>query len=52
MKNALFISYYFPPSGGGGVKRPTKFVKYLHKYNFTNFEINWLMEEGHINEKK
>lgn len=26
--------------------------KYLHKYNFTNFEINWLMEEGHINEKK
>lgn len=34
MKKALFIAYYFPPSGGGGVKRPTKFVKYLSKYNW------------------
>lgn len=40
-KNALFISYYFPPSGGGGVKRPTKFVKYLHMHHWrvTGFTV-------------
>ena len=25
----LFISYLFPPVGGGGVQRSSKFVKYL-----------------------
>ena len=25
----LVVSYYFPPSGGAGVQRPTKWVKYL-----------------------
>ena len=29
MKKVLFISYFFPPIGGGGVIRVTKFVKYL-----------------------
>ena len=29
MKNVLFICYYFPPMGMGGVQRPAKFVKYL-----------------------
>jgi glycosyltransferase involved in cell wall biosynthesis len=29
MKNVLFISYYFPPMGMGGVQRSAKFVKYL-----------------------
>ncbi len=29
MKRALIISYYFPPSGGPGVQRVLKFVKYL-----------------------
>ena len=29
MKNVLIISYYWPPSGGAGVQRWLKFVKYL-----------------------
>lgn len=29
MKRVLFVSYYFPPSGGAGVQRVLKFVKYL-----------------------
>jgi hypothetical protein len=28
-KKVLFIAYYFPPMGMGGVQRATKFVKYL-----------------------
>ena len=33
MKRALIISYYWPPSGGPGVQRWLKFVKYLPEYN-------------------
>ena len=29
-KRVLFISYAFPPVGGAGVQRVTKFIKYLH----------------------
>jgi glycosyltransferase involved in cell wall biosynthesis len=29
MKKILFITYYWPPSGGPGVQRSLKFVKYL-----------------------
>lgn len=29
MKRVLFITYYWPPSGGAGVQRGLKFVKYL-----------------------
>ena len=28
----LIIAYYFPPVGGGGVQRTTKFVKYLRHF--------------------
>ena len=28
-RKVLFIAYHFPPSGGGGVQRSLKFVKYL-----------------------
>ena len=28
-RRVLFVSYFFPPLGGAGVQRPTKFVKYL-----------------------
>jgi hypothetical protein len=34
MKKALIISYYFPPSGGPGVQRVLKFVKYLTLYGW------------------
>ena len=29
MKKVLIITYYWPPSGGAGVQRWLKFVKYL-----------------------
>ncbi len=33
MKKVLIITYYWPPSGGAGVQRWVKFVKYLYKLN-------------------
>lgn len=33
-KKVLFISYFFPPLGGGGVLRVTKFVKYLGDFGW------------------
>lgn len=32
MKKLLIITYYFPPSGGAGVQRVLKFVKYLRDF--------------------
>lgn len=32
MTKALIITYYWPPSGGSGVQRWLKFVKYLRKF--------------------
>ena len=29
----LVVTYYYPPSGGAGVQRPTKWVKYLPESN-------------------
>jgi len=33
-KTALFIAYNFPPHGGSGVQRSTKFVKYLREFGW------------------
>ncbi len=33
-RNVLFISYAYPPTGGGGVQRSVKFVKYLPKFGW------------------
>jgi len=33
LKKVLIITYYWPPSGGGGVQRWVKFAKYLRKFN-------------------
>lgn len=35
MEKILVITYYWPPSGGGGVQRWVKFTKYLPKFNYT-----------------
>lgn len=34
MKRVLLISYYFPPSGGPGVQRTLKFVRYLPEFGW------------------
>lgn len=34
VKRVLFIAYIFPPHGGGGVQRTTKFLKYLPQYGW------------------
>jgi hypothetical protein len=34
-KYVLFITYYFPPAGGPGVQRVTKFIKYLQDFGWT-----------------
>ena len=34
MKRLLVLSYYFPPSGGPGVQRILKFVKYLPEFGW------------------
>lgn len=34
MKKALFLAYYYPPYGGGGVQRTTKYVKYLNEHGW------------------
>ena len=33
-RRVLFISYAFPPTGGGGVQRAVKFAKYLSSYGW------------------
>jgi len=34
MKDVLIITYYWPPSGGSGVQRWLKFVKYLPQFGY------------------
>ncbi|HHH53500.1 MAG TPA: glycosyl transferase family 1, partial [Bacteroidetes bacterium] len=34
MKKVLIITYYWPPSGGAGVQRWVKFVKYLRDFDW------------------
>src|SRR5258706_9576879 len=36
-KNVLIITYYWPPSGGSGVQRWLKFVKYLPQFGWTPY---------------
>lgn len=40
MKKVLFIAYYFPPIGGSGTQRPTKFVKYLPEFGWQPYVIS------------
>ena len=34
LKRVLIITYYWPPSGGGGVQRWLKFAKYLPEFGW------------------
>jgi hypothetical protein len=34
LKNVLFLAYHFPPTGGAGVQRSVKFVRYLPEFGF------------------
>ena len=34
MKRVLFLAYFFPPIGGGGVQRSVKSVRYLPRYDY------------------
>jgi glycosyltransferase involved in cell wall biosynthesis len=34
VRHLLIVSHFFPPMGGGGVQRVTKFVKYLHEFGW------------------
>ncbi|MEX1054716.1 MAG: glycosyltransferase, partial [Rhodothermales bacterium] len=35
MPRVLFVTYYYPPSGGPGVQRSLKFTKYLPEFGWT-----------------
>lgn len=39
MKKVLIITYYWPPSGGAGVQRWVKFVKYLQRFGYEPFVL-------------
>lgn len=47
-KKVLFITYYWPPSGGSGVQRPLKFVKYLQHFGWE--PIVYTVENGEFPE--
>lgn len=48
MKRVLFITYYYPPTGGAGVQRVLKFTKYLPRFNWQPLIIapKWVAEEA------
>lgn len=48
MKKVLIITYYWPPSGGAGVQRWLKFVKYLREFNWE--PIVYTAENGEMPE--
>jgi hypothetical protein len=39
MKNLLIVAYYFPPSGGPGVQRVLKHVRYLREFGWQPFVL-------------
>ncbi|MCY6483572.1 hypothetical protein OW763_04295 [Clostridium aestuarii] len=45
MKNILMIAYYYPPKGGAGVQRTTKFANYLNKLGY-NVNVLTVKEEA------
>lgn len=47
-KKVLFLTYYFPPSGGSGVQRPLKFIKYLSSFGWE--PVVYTVENGEFPE--
>ncbi|MCY6370500.1 glycosyltransferase [Clostridium ganghwense] len=45
MKNILMVAYYYPPKGGAGVQRTTKFASYLKKFGY-NVNVLTVKEEA------
>ncbi|MCY6353882.1 hypothetical protein [Clostridium sp. ZS2-4] len=45
MKNILIIAYYYPPKGGAGVQRTTKFANYLSNMGY-NVSVLTVKEES------
>lgn len=46
MKKLLMVAYYFPPIGGSGTQRSSKFVKYLPRFGWqptviSGFDATW-----------
>jgi glycosyltransferase involved in cell wall biosynthesis len=39
VRRILFIAYFFPPLGGGGVQRSVKFVRYLPEFGYGSIVI-------------
>lgn len=46
MKKVLILTYYWPPSGGAGVQRWLKFVKYMRHYNWE--PVVYTVENGEM----
>lgn len=46
MKKVLILTYYWPPSGGAGVQRWLKFVKYMREFGFE--PVVYTAENGEI----
>ena len=46
MKRLLYISYYFPPSGGPGVQRPLKVVKHLLSFDWQATVLTIRLEDA------
>ncbi|ASS48006.1 MAG: glycosyl transferase family 1 [Candidatus Fluviicola riflensis] len=46
MKKVLILTYYWPPSGGAGVQRWLKFVKYLRQFGWE--PIVYTVEDGEM----
>ena len=50
-KRGLIVTYYFPPAGGGGVQRWTKFIKYLSNQDWKFTVITAAIENESISDQ-
>jgi len=48
MKTVLILTYYWPPSGGAGVQRWLKFVKYMREFGWE--PVVYTVENGEMPE--